>query len=77
MRLQDRITADPKVCHGKPCIRGTRVLVSVILAEVAAGGYHISREDIEAVLQFAAERPSLIPDLTPVFTPPHPSAPST
>lgn len=64
MRWQDRITANPKVCHGKPCLKGTRVLVSVILAEVAAGepfssiiaGYHISREDIEAVLQFAAEQ---------------------
>src|SRR5687767_7029145 len=49
MRWQDRIGASPEVCHGKPCIKGTRVLVSVVLADVAAGesfddimrGYHI------------------------------------
>jgi uncharacterized protein (DUF433 family) len=34
---QDRIHSDPAVCHGKPCIRGTRVLVSVVLDNLAAG----------------------------------------
>jgi uncharacterized protein (DUF433 family) len=27
---QERITTNPHVCHGKPCIRGTRIMVSVI-----------------------------------------------
>ena len=63
MRWQDRITVNPNVCHGKPCIKGTRVMVSVVLANVAVGepfeaimsGYHIEREDIQASLYFAAD----------------------
>jgi uncharacterized protein (DUF433 family) len=63
MRWQDRISVDPNVCHGKPCIKGTRVLVSVVLADVAVGepfeaimrGYHIEREDIQAALFYAAD----------------------
>ena len=35
--LLDRITIDPKVLHGQPCVRGTRVLVTVILDALAAG----------------------------------------
>ncbi len=31
------ITIDPNICHGKACIRGTRVMVSVILDNLAAG----------------------------------------
>lgn len=64
MAWQDRITVDPLVCHGKACIAGTRVMVSVILDNLAAG---ISRdeilasypsfasEDIEASIAYAAE----------------------
>jgi uncharacterized protein (DUF433 family) len=33
---QERITINPAVCHGKACIRGTRVMVSVILDNLAA-----------------------------------------
>ena len=63
MKWQDRISADPNVCHGKPCVKGTRVMVSVVLADVAVGesfediiaGYHIERADIQAVLKYAAE----------------------
>ncbi len=63
MRWQDRIRVNPNVCHGKPCIKGTRVLVSVVLADVAVGepvesitsGYHIEREDVQAALFFAAD----------------------
>ena len=63
MRWRDRISVNPNVCHGKPCIKGTRVLVSVLLADVAGGepfesimsGYHVEREDIAAALYFAAE----------------------
>ena len=33
----DRITADPNVCHGKPCIKGTRMMVAVVLDNLAEG----------------------------------------
>jgi uncharacterized protein (DUF433 family) len=33
----DHISVDPDICHGKACIRGTRVMVSVILDNLAAG----------------------------------------
>lgn len=45
MNWQDYISVDPQVCHGKACIKGTRVMVSVILDNLAAG---ISREEILA-----------------------------
>ncbi len=35
--LLQRISVDPKVCFGKPCIRGTRVWVSLILENLAEG----------------------------------------
>ncbi len=49
----DRISFDPQVCHGKACIKGTRVLVSVVLDSLAEG---MSEAEI---LQ---EYPSLPPD---------------
>ena len=61
---QERITINPAVCHGKACIRGTRVMVSVILDNLAAGvgreeivgSYPAIQEvDIQAVLAYAAE----------------------
>ena len=74
MSWQDRITVNPNICHGKACIRGTRVMVSVILDNVAAGespeeimrGYHVQREDVQAAMEYAAElaRETVIP-----FTP--------
>ena len=64
MTWQDRITVDPEVCHGKACIKGTRVMVSVVLDNLAVGespeeimqGYHLQREDIQAAIAYAAER---------------------
>ncbi len=50
----ERISIDPSVCHGKACIKGTRVLVSVILDNLAEG---ISEEEI------LREYPSLHPRL--------------
>ena len=35
--LLDRVTTDSTVCHGQPCVRGTRVPVSVILDALKAG----------------------------------------
>jgi uncharacterized protein (DUF433 family) len=64
MNWQERISVDPQVCHGKACIHGTRVMVSVILDNLAAGmskeeivaSYPgITGEDIAACLSYAAE----------------------
>ncbi len=48
---RERIIVDPNVCHGRVCIKGTRVMVSVILDNLASGespaeimrGYHVER----------------------------------
>ncbi len=42
-RLLERITIDPEVCHGKPCIRGLRYPVDMILTLLSAG---MSSEEI-------------------------------
>ena len=63
MKWQDRISIKPNVCHGKACINGTRVMVSVILANLSEGesyesimsGYHVTQEDIRASIAFAAD----------------------
>lgn len=64
MDWKERLTVDPHVCHGRPCIRGTRIMVSVVLDNLAAGvppeeilaSYSaLQREDIQAVLEYAAE----------------------
>lgn len=63
MDWRDRINVDVNICHGKPCIKGTRVMVSVVLDNLAAGeshesirrGYNIAEEDIQAALHYAAE----------------------
>ncbi len=58
----DRIELDPKVCNGRPVIKGTRIPVSVILEEIAEGeswdtllaGYpELKKEDIQAALIYA------------------------
>jgi len=36
-KLLSRISVNPKLCHGKPCIQGTRIMVSVILDNLAEG----------------------------------------
>lgn len=61
---REHITADPAVCHGKPCIKGTRVMVSVVLDNLAAGlavdeiirSYpSITAETIRAAVAYAAD----------------------
>lgn len=37
MNWQEHVTVDPRICHGQACIRGTRIPVSVILDNLAAG----------------------------------------
>ena len=62
--MKNRILIDPNVCHGKPVIKGTRVLISNLLADLASGlsfdeiiaNYpNITRADIQAALSFAGE----------------------
>lgn len=62
--LLERITIDPAVCFGKPCIRGTRIWVSLLLDFLAAGmsmddilaDYpHLVEEDIRAAIAYGAE----------------------
>lgn len=57
-----RIELDPKVCNGRPVIKGTRIPVSVILEQIAEGeswdtlliGYpELKKEDIQAALLYA------------------------
>ena len=61
---RERISVDPGICHGKPCVRGTRIFISVILDNLAAGVSHdeilasypgLSAADIMAALAYAAE----------------------
>ncbi len=44
MTWQGDITVDPAICHGKACIKGTRIMVSVLLDNLAAG---LSLEEIK------------------------------
>ncbi len=64
MSWRDRISVDPSVCHGQACIKGTRILVAVVLDSLAAGmpqaeilsSYPpLSAEDLHAALEYAAE----------------------
>lgn len=64
MNWQERITVLPDICHGKACIRGTRVMVSVILdnlsegtdaAEILESYPTLEMEDIHAAIAYAAE----------------------
>ena len=63
MNWQDRISVDPNICHGKACITGSRVMVSVVLDNLAAGetseqiarDYRLAVEDIQAAIAYAAE----------------------
>ena len=62
--MNDRISINPNVCHGKPVIKGTRVMVSNILGALAGGDTidqiiedypNITREDVFAALEFGSE----------------------
>jgi uncharacterized protein (DUF433 family) len=64
MDWRARITVDPAVCHGRACVAGTRVMVSVILDNLAAGepleailrSYPTLRaDDVSAAIAYAAE----------------------
>ena len=61
--MNDRITIDPAICHGKPAICGTRTPVSIVVGSLAGGmsfeevqrEYDLTNEDIRAALKFAGE----------------------
>ena len=62
--LLSRVTVDPAVCTGKPCIRGTRIYIAIILDALAEGlkpeeivdHYpSLQTEDIRAAVAYAAE----------------------
>ncbi|HUE15926.1 MAG TPA: DUF433 domain-containing protein [Planctomycetaceae bacterium] len=64
MNWRERISVDPNVCHGKVCIKGTRIMVSLVLDNLAAGepveailGSYptLTAEDIQAALWYAAD----------------------
>jgi uncharacterized protein (DUF433 family) len=64
MDWRDRIVSDPDILVGKPCVKGTRLSVELILGWLAQGWTHetlleaypqLTREDILAALAFAAE----------------------
>jgi uncharacterized protein (DUF433 family) len=64
MDWRERIVSDPAICHGKPTVKGTRVLVSVLLSHLAHGDRvdtileqfpSLSADDVRAVIAFAAQ----------------------
>jgi uncharacterized protein (DUF433 family) len=61
--LLKRISSDPEICHGQACIKGTRIMVSVILGGLAEGMTseeilnefsELCPDDIRAALAYAA-----------------------
>jgi uncharacterized protein (DUF433 family) len=52
MDWRERIIVDPDICHGKPCIKGTRIMVSIILDYLSAG-----EPEQEILKQYPALRP--------------------
>ena len=64
MDCREHISVDPAICHGKACIRGTRVMASVILDNLAEGVSEgeilksypsLTPEDIRAAIAYGAE----------------------
>jgi len=64
MDWRERISVDPAICHGKVCIKGTRIMVSVVLdnlaarvprEEILASYPSLTPEDIDAAVAYAAE----------------------
>ena len=64
MNWRERITVDPAVCHGQACIKGTRIMVAVVLDNLAARmelsellhSYpSLTAEDVQAAMAYAAD----------------------
>ena len=67
MLFRDRIEINPAICSGKPVIRGTRILVTSILSQLAAGEsveaicrglMGLTEDDVRAAVGFTGARPS-------------------
>lgn len=62
--MHDRIVIDPKICHGKPVVRGTRTPVAIVVGSLGGGmsfeeiqkEYDITADDIRSALAFAAQQ---------------------
>lgn len=60
---RQRVSCDPQIHHGEPCIRGTRIAVSIVVASLADLSVdellkqypQLTREDVQAALLFASE----------------------
>jgi uncharacterized protein (DUF433 family) len=60
--MNDRVSIDPRICHGKPVIRGTRVPVARIIGYLAGGmsfedvqkDFNLATEDVRAALDYKA-----------------------
>jgi uncharacterized protein (DUF433 family) len=64
MDWRNHITVDPAICHGRACIKGTRIMASVVLDNLAAGLSAdeilrlyptLTRDDVVAAVAYAAE----------------------
>ncbi len=64
MNWRDYITVNPEICHGSACIKGTRIMVSVVLDNLAAGlskeeilkSYpSLSKEAVQAAIAYASD----------------------
>ena len=62
--MNERITIDPAVCNGRPCIKGTRIAVQTVLEFLGAGDSvddvieefpSLTREDVLACVKFSSE----------------------
>ncbi len=62
MKLLERIEIDPRVCNGKPVIKGTRIPITIVLEQIAEGESwesilvlypELTKEDIQAALYYA------------------------
>lgn len=62
VEIEDRIEIDPEICHGKPRIKGTRIMISIILEWLEAGKNFdeildaypsLTKEDIVSVVKYA------------------------
>ena len=63
-KILSRISIDPRICFGKPCVRGTRIWVSLLLDFLASGAAieeilenypQLKREDVLAAIAYGAE----------------------
>jgi uncharacterized protein (DUF433 family) len=62
--MLDRISINPRICHGQPCVKGTRIMVWLVVQYLAHGDSiedvlvaypSLNREDVRACLAYAAE----------------------